>query len=587
MTRGRQLDPITFEVIRSSFNAATEEMSLSLHRSAYSTNVKTRLDYSCAIFDRQCRLVAQAFSQPTHLGIMAQLVRLVVNEYGITNLYPDDGIAVNDPHRGASHLNDIFVISPVFYDDELWGFVANTAHHADVGGGAPASLGAFTETYQEGLCIPVVKLVQGGDVQPDLLKLILANVRAATEVGGDLRAQIGCNNLGVRRVIEILERHAPDETTIYIEELISYATRRTRSELAALPAGEYESDDFVDDDGITDEPIHLHVKVTIGDGRIGFDFAGTDPQRQGPMNATGAMTASACYFATKCLIDPDVPANHGFYSAIEVSAPEGSCLNAVRPAPCVGCWEMLIRVPDMIFKALAPAMFNRVAACSKSSVCNIGFGGLNPLTGVYYTFMETLAGGYGGRFDADGPDAVQAHIQNTQNAPIEEVESNYPVEILRYSLVNDSEGAGKFRGGLGVRRDYRFPGHEPSFTLLADRHKFAPWGLAGGLPATPARYTIRRGEQDIPIGSKTTFRVQPGDTVSIETAGGGGFGDPFERDPEMVLADVRLGKVSARRANECYGVIVNETADSVDDAATAIYRRAARPEQDVADERPP
>jgi N-methylhydantoinase B len=503
---------------------------------------------------------------------MANLARPSIAEYGLENLAPGDGLVVNDPHRGGSHLNDFFLISPLFYRNELFGFVANAAHHTDVGGGAPASLGAFTEMYQEGICLPLIKLVERGIIQPDLLKFILANVRAPTEVAGDLRAQVACNDLGIRRISQILDRFGPEEVSFYLDALLSYTERRTRAELAKLPPGVYEAVDCVDDDGISDEPLRLRVQITISDGSITFDWAGTDPQRRGPMNATEAMTASACYFAAKCLIDPDIPVNHGFYHSIDVSAPEGSCLNAIRPAPCVGCWEMLMRVPDMVFKALFPAMPESVPACSKSSVCNLGFGGMHPSSGAYYTFMETIGGGYGGRYASDGPDAITAHIQNTQNAPIEETEINYPVQILRYSLVNDSDGPGKFRGGLGLRRDYRFREHEPSFTFLADRQKYAPWGLAGGMPGKRAEYMVIRDGEEIQTGSKATFIAREGDIVSVRTAGGGGYGKSFERDPQRVLRDVIESKVSVERAKSCYGVIVDLNTESVDEAGTARCR---------------
>ncbi|MBI3978438.1 MAG: hydantoinase B/oxoprolinase family protein [Chloroflexi bacterium] len=581
-TGARTIDPIKFEVIRNALLAATEEMSVSLQRSAYSTNVKTRLDYSCAFFDRHCRIVAQAFSQPGHLLMQAHVTGPSILEYGPERLEPGDAIVVNDPHRGANHLNDLFFISPVFYRGELFGFLGSSAHHVDMGGGAPCSLGAFTEIYQEGICLPVIKLVHRGEFHPDLFKFLMANIRATKEVAGDMRAQIASNNLGARRICALLDRYGPDEVQHYIDELIAYTERRTRAELAKLPPGVYEAEAFLDDDGIDDRPIRFQVKVTIGDGRVAFDFTGTDLQRRGPMNCSKTMTTSGCLYVLKCLIDPDIPLNHGFFNHVEVHVPEGTCLNARRPAAVVGGQEVCMRINELVFKAFSQALPEKVPAGTKGMVCHTAFGGLRPDSGEYYTFLETIAGGYGGRIRSDGPDAIQTHIQNTQNAPIEETELNYPVEILRYNLIDDSDGPGKFRGGLGLRRDYRFIDHEPSFTFLADRRKFAPWGLFGGMPGKLATYFIVRDGQVIPTGSKVTFIARQGDVISAQSCGGGGYGNPFERDPQRVLADVVERKVSVERARLCYGVVVDPVAETVDEAATAAFRATHQPQEPAA-----
>ncbi|MBI3976963.1 MAG: hydantoinase B/oxoprolinase family protein, partial [Chloroflexi bacterium] len=365
----------------------------------------------------------------------------------------------------------------------------------------------------------------------------------------------------------------------YIDELIAYGERRARAEVAKLPEGVYEAEAFMDDDGIDDQSYRFQVKITIRGGRIVFDFTGTDPQRRGPMNSNKVMTTMGCLYVLKCLMDPDIPMNQGFYRPYEIVVPEGCCLNARRPAACVGGLENIVRVTDMIFKAMAPALPHKVVAGTKAMICHTGFGGLHPVTGEYYTFMETIAGGYGGRHASDGPDAVQVHLQNTQNAPIEETELNYPVEIVRYNLVNDSEGPGKFRGGLGLRRDYRFLDHEPSFTFLADRRKIKPWGLFGGMSARLAKYCIIRDGQVIPTGSKTTFIAREEDVISVQSCGGGGFGHPFERDPQRVLRDVVERKVSVERAKRCYGVVVDPNTETVDEAATATYRAVHQPEE--------
>ena len=472
----RSVDPILFEVIRNALVEATEEMSVSLQRTAFSTNVKTRLDYSCAFVDAEGRMIAQAFCQPAHLVTIGRLVPRSVGEFGAENIEPGDMLIVNDPHRQASHLNDIFLIAPFYHRGELVGYLSNICHHVDVGGGAPASIGAFRETYQEGIILPVVKIVAAGEIEAGVWKMILANVRAKKEVAGDLRAQISAINLGLRRLGAVLDRYGLDTVRFYIQELLDYTEKRTRAELAKLPQGTFEAEGWLDDDGISDRPVHLKARVILDGRRAMFDFEGTDAQRWAPMNSNLTQTFTACVYVLKCLIDPDVPINEGFYQPIEVSAPEGSAVNARHPGAIVGGWEVSVRVCEVLFKAFSQAMPDKVPAGTKGMICHVGFGGEDPRTGDYYTFLETLAGGYGGRIRSDGPDAVQTHIQNTQNAPVEETELNYPVRVARYSLIPDSEGPGRFRGGLGLCREYVFPDHEPIFTTLADRARFAPVG---------------------------------------------------------------------------------------------------------------
>ncbi len=551
-----RFDPILFEVIRNALVEATEEMSVSLQRTSYSTNIKTRLDYSCAYVDAQGRMVAQAFCQPAHLVTIGRLVPRAVAEHGAENLEPGDVLLVNDPHRQASHLNDVFLISPFFYREELAGYVCNTCHHVDVGGGAPASIGAFREIYQEGFILPVVKLVSRGEIDSEVLKLFLANVRAKKEVAGDLRAQIAANNMGMRRLSTLFDRYGRETLNFYIDKLLEYTEERARSELEKLPRGTFEAEGWLDDDGISDRPVHLKARVTLDGRSARFDFTGSDRQRAAPMNSNLTQTYTACVYVLKCLLDPDIPVNEGLYQLIEVIAPKGSAVNARRPGAIVGGWEVSVRLCEVLFKALAPALPDSVPAGTKGMICQVGFGGRDPGTGEYYSYYETAGGGYGGRSRTDGPDAVQTHFQNTQNAPIEEIESNYPVRITRYGLIPDSEGPGRFRGGLGLCREYVFVGHEPSYTVLADRVRFPAWGLFGGRSGKTARYVLisENGETDLP--SKATVQLEAGQSVRLESCGGGGYGSPYERDPEQVLADVRQEKISPLRARDEYGVVI-------------------------------
>ena len=568
-----QIDPIRFEVIRNALAQATEEMAAALRRSAYSTNVKTRQDFSCAYFDPDMRVIAQAFTQPVHLGSFVEHVPRAIRRHGVDNLGPGDMILSNDPYGGGVHLNDISLIGPVHWNGQLAGYTACLAHHVDVGGGAPASVGAFQEVFQEGVIIPAVKLVKGGEIVDDVFRLVLAQIRSKRETAGDFRAQVASNLTGIRRVNEIIDRFGMDEFLRYVDEIVDYTSRRTRAEIEKLPKGVYTAAGSVDNDGFTDKPVQLKVKVTIDDSGVHFDTTGSEPQRRAPVNSTFAQTFSACAYALRSLMDNDLPVNHGFYQYVRITAPLGSVTNCVHPAPVVGGWETHVRVNDLIFKALSVSLPDEVPAGTKAMQCHSGFGGEHPRTGEYYCYLETLAGGYGARSRSDGPDAVQSHGQNTENAPVEELESNYPLRIDRYGLIPDSEGPGKFRGGLGIRRDYLFPS-ETTFTILADRDRAGPHGLFGGQPGSISVYALMRDGEETHLSSKSTVHLQPGDVISYRTSGGGGFEDPLLRDPERVLSDVADGKVSSERASRVYGVVITEDGAgySIDQAATEKLR---------------
>ena len=566
-----QIDPIQFEVIRNALLEATEEMAIALRRSAYSTNIKTRADFSCAFFDRNLRPVAQAFTQPVHLGSLTILTPRAVREYGPENLREGDAILVNDPYRGGVHLNDITLIAPVYCGGELFGYVANLAHHVDVGGGAPASIGAFQQVYQEGIIIPPVKLVEEGEIAADVFELVIAQIRSKRETRGDFRAQVAANHSGIRRLQGLVAQVGFETVAFYMDRLVEYTRVRTVAELASLPRGEFAAAGVIDNDGFTDEPVKLAVRVVIDDDGVLFDLTGCDPQRRAPVNSTYSQTFAACAYVLKCLIDRDVPVNAGFYEQVRLQAPEATVVNCTAPSPVVGGWETQVRLTDIIFQALHPAMPERVPAATKGTMCQVGFGGTDPRSGQLYAYYETMAGGYGGRSSKDGPDAVQCHGQNTENAPIEEIEINYPLRIDRYELIENSEGAGAYRGGLGLRRDYRFPNHEVSFTVLSDRDRWGPPGLAGGQAGQVAEYILDPEGASEKLGSKVTIALEADTVFSYRTCGGGGYGSPLQRDPAAVAADVREGKVSAERAREIYGVVIED--GMVNAAATAALRK--------------
>jgi N-methylhydantoinase B len=571
------IDPVRFEVIRNALLAITEEMGATLRRAAYSTNIKTRGDFSCAFFDRDLRTIAQAFAQPSHLGSLAHIVPRAIRDYGADRLVPGDGILINDPYLGGVHLNDITLITPVFHDGALFGYVANIAHHVDVGGGAPGSIGVSSEIYQEGLVIPPVRFVKDGQIDRDLFAMIRSNFRGTREISGDFRAQTAANRLGAQRIEALAAQHGAATLHQYLDELLRYTERRTRAAFAEFPDGRFNADMLMDGDGVSDAPVKLAASVTIDGGRLTVDLTGCDGQRKSPTNATSSQTYSGVVYVLKCLIDPDIPVNDGFYRLIDIRSRPGSVVHAQHPAAVAAGWEIAMQLCDLLFKALAPALPDRVVAGTKGCVCNIAFGGINPTSGEYFTYYETIAGGYGATLTTDGMDAVQAHFQNTENAPIEETEANYPVRILRYALIENSEGGGRHRGGLGVRRDYAFPGHEPSFSILSDKARYAPWGLFGGGAARPAKYILNpdtAAARELP--SKITFQLAPGDVVSVQTPGGGGTAAALDRDPERVATDVAQGKISAARARALYGVVVDPVSHALDGAATTAARAALR-----------
>ena len=541
------MDPVTFEVIRNALLNMTEEMALTVRRAAFSTNIKTRADFSCAFFDNQLRCIAQSFSQPPHLVSMSTITPVAVREFGPDELGPGDAIVVNDPHRGSSHLNDITIISPVWVEGRRLGFVANMAHHIDVGGSSPASLGVNKELFQEGLILPPTRIARAGEIDQNVLRLILANIRAPRETNGDLRAQLSANYVGGRRMATLMQRYAEDTIETFYDELIAYTERWTDREIRQLPQGQYEAEGFRDDDGVSDEPVRLKVKVTIADGHVRLDITGSSGQRAGPLNANRAMAKTAIAFVIRCLVDDRIPVNDGFLRRLHVDGPDGTVCTAVRPAAVVGGWELNQRLTEVVFLAIHPVLPDRIPAAGKGIIVNIGFGGHDPKRNEYYCYMETIAGGNGARPSKDGPDAVQTNLQNTENAPIEEVELNYPIRIARLELIPDSGGAGRFRGGLGVRRDFEFPYAACTWSVMSDGRKFAPWGLSGGLSGRTAHFILDPLGEHRDLPSKCVVEVPKGGRVRVETPGGGGFGDPGERDPEALARDRRDGKVDDDR----------------------------------------
>ncbi|MFB6125875.1 MAG: hydantoinase B/oxoprolinase family protein [Halolamina sp.] len=562
------VDPVTLEVVRNAAVAVAEEMNATLVRTGYSPNIKERKDCSCALFDAGGEMVSQAENMPVHLGAMPFSVRAAVDAVEREALSPGDAILLNDPFRGGAHLPDLTLVTPVFdpAGEELVAFAANRAHHADIGGATAGSVAAdSTEIYQEGLRIPPVTFVEGGDTREDVLELILANVRTPDERRGDLRAQVAANETGRERVHDLLAEHGTAFGPA-LEAVTDYSERRMRAEIQELPDGTYKFADRLDGDGQGNGPLPVSVAVTVDGDEVTVDFAGTADQTAGPVNAVFAVTVSATYYAVRCVTDPEIPPNHGCYRPITVETPERSIVDPEPPAAVVGGnLETSQRVTDAVLGAFAEAVPDRVVAACQGTMNNITFGGTDPRNGEPYAFYETQGGGFGGRGTAgdeesptagDGMDAVHVHMSNTLNTPAEVLETAYPLRVERYALRPDAGGAGEHRGGLGLRRDIRVRDHEAAFSLLAERHDSRPYGLAGGEPGAPggAYLVDGDGEELERLPAKSTRELPAGSVVSVRTPGGGGHGDPADRDPAALARDLRLGKVTPEAIREEYGV---------------------------------
>jgi len=552
---GFSVEPVTLEVLRNAFNMVAEEMSANLIRSSYSPNIKERKDSSCALFDPAGALVAQAENIPVHLGAMPRAVRSVLTEFDISQLEPGDAIIHNDPYNGGVHLPDITMVSPVYEDgEELVGFVANRAHHADVGGAYSGSLSSESKSiFAEGLQIPPIKLVKRGEVSDEVLRFILSNVRTPREREGDLRAQIAANFTGRKRLKEIVDEHGRDKILRVYEDVLCYSEKRMRNRIEELPEGSSMAVDYLDSDGRGNTDLKIAVELEIDGTRISVDFSGTCEQVEGPVNAPVAVTESATFYSLRAATDPSIPPNRGCYRPIDIHAPDGSMLNPSKPAPVVGGnLETSQRIVDVLFAALADAGIPAIPAGSNGSMNNVTFGNTGERSRGSYTFYETIGGGFGARPDRDGVDGIHCHMTNTRNTPVEVIEKTYPLRVERYKFRRDSCGAGEYRGGLGLRRDIRALEDGTEFSLLADRRRYKPRGLRGGESGNSGDDRIIRDGNEKSISGKVTLRLDRNDLVSIRTPGAGGYGHPEHRKPKKIDRDIREGRISRKKAEKDY-----------------------------------
>ncbi|MEP9386461.1 hydantoinase B/oxoprolinase family protein [Mesorhizobium sp. KR9-304] len=548
-------DPITFAVLKNALDTIVDDMAYAMMRTARSPIVRDVLDYSVTICDRQGRILSQAKTVALHLGAVPDAMDIVMDRFA-RDLAPGDVVILNDPYAGGMHLPDIFMFKPAFFDGALCGFTVVIAHHCDVGGRVPGSNASdSTEIFQEGLRIPPMKLFEGGMRNESLFSLIRANVRLPELVLGDLDAQHATCALGERDMLRLFERYGCAELEGYFDRLIDYGEALTRKAIASWPDGSYSFTDYIDGDGFSPDPIPIRCTLTIRGDHLHVDFTGSSPQVRGAINSTFSFVKSSTYLTVRCALDSDVPNNAGVYRCITVTAPEGSILNPRMPAAVAARALTGYRVVDTVMGALAQIVPHKVMAAGEGGNTVVAIGGYQGEEREPFILVDMINGAWGGRFDQDGIEGVTNPSQNMSNLPVETLESRYPIRVEQYGLRDDSGGAGKYRGGLGLTRSYRLLADEAVLQLRADRTDHPPYGLFGGLPGAPSRNHIADAGGELrPLPGKVTLRITKGTLIRHDQAGGGGYGPPHSRDASRIRADLADGKISEAHASEFYGI---------------------------------
>jgi len=568
-------DLITFEVLRNALAAAADEMALMVMRSARSSVVRELLDFAAALCDREGRLIAQGLSLPLHLGSIPDAIQAVRKRFG-DNLVPGDLVVLNDPFHGGMHLPDIFLFKPIFHNGRLEGYAVVVAHHADIGGRVPGGGAAdSTEIFQEGLRLPPLKIHAAGVPNEAIYDLIRLNVRLPDVVIGDLEAQVAGCRAGEHGLQALLTQYGPEVFRGYVAEILNYSERITRQEIMQWPDGDYEFTDFEDHDGRQAILVPVKVRVAIrGDG-IRFDFTGSSAQVKGAINCTPSFACSAVYIAVRSLMRTPVPNNEGCFRPIEVVLPEGSIFNPRPPAAFAARGVMGYRILDAIFGAMARALPDRVPAAGDGGISGIRIGGYYP-DGRAFQFNDIICGSWGASARHDGAEGMAHIATNISNQPIEILEAENPVQVLHYGFVPDSGGAGRHRGGLALERHLQFDGDEAVLQVRTHRRDVAPYGLAGGASGTTSRTWLGRAGNETLLDTKVTLTIRANDRIRHITAGGGGFGDALERDPALVLLDVRSEKLTRDYAERVYGVVVVPGQFEIDMQATRRCRESLR-----------
>ncbi len=571
-------DPLTYELVKNALAGIADSMAVTVVRTARSFVVKQSMDFSTALCDIDGEMTAQGLCVPLHLGAMTPALQAVLARYR-ERMAPGDIFIVNDPYHGGSHLPDIFLFKPLFVDGVPRAFAGVIAHQTDIGGRVSGGNACDnTEIYQEGLRIPPLRLFDGGEPNEAIFSLLETNVRVPEKVLGDVRAQIAALHMGEREFLQLAEAYGAEALQAYMRDILDDTERFTRQEIATLPDGTYTFTEYIDDDGIDPDPIKIQLALTIDGERVIADFAGTSLQCKGSIQPNLPATKSMVYAAIRCVLSPDIPYNGGFFRPIDVLAPEGSFVNAQHPAPFAARALGARRVAQTVFGALTQALPGKVFAAWGGGEFGISIGGYyaNRKPFVHLEFHNDTS--WGGGPDKDGLDGQPGPMSNLANTPIELLESEQPIRIDRYGFVSDTGGAGKYRGGLAVMRDFRLL-EEATLQIRSDRRKFRPYGLYGGQPGTPASGVLNPDTEPQDMPSKFMMTAQPHDVYRLVLAGGGGYGDPLERDPERVANDVREDKLSVDYARREYGVVLDPTTLAVNVAATATLRQQRRSER--------
>jgi len=547
-------DPVTLQLISNSLLYASEEMGLALRNAAYSPNIKERMDHSAAIFDRRGRLLAQAEHIPVHLGSLPWGLNNMIEACRRDALDLDDGSMVvsNDPYVTGTHLNDVTVMAPVYHGGELAAFVVNKAHHSDVGGKVPGSISMDARSlFDEGFVLEPAYLMKKSEILERTVERLSSASRTPQERRGDVRAQVAANVTGTRRVGDLISKYGVVSFELAAAEAFRHSESMTKKRISRLTPGAYTASDFLE--GLDGAELKLKASVKVSTTGVEVDYAGTHRQVDYPLNAVFGVTLSGAYFVLRCLLGDDIPANHGAFAAVKVTAPSGCLLNPERPHPVGGGnVETSQRNADVLFRALAGAAPLAVPAASGGSMNNIMVGG--KFRGLQWAFYETIGVGLGGRATMDGIDGIQCNMTNTMNTPIEELERSLPIRMTRYEFRPDSSGAGEHRGGSGLVRSYMALADRTTFTVLADRERHRPWGLFGGRPGKGTEVILTRGGRSTKVSSKSTLVLRAGDEVEIRTAGGGGYGLAKRRKASAVKSDVENHLLSPVRARLDYGL---------------------------------
>jgi N-methylhydantoinase B len=548
-------DVITMQVIRYGLEQVADEMGNTLVRTGRSTIITEIKDISCVVTDAAGQTVAQAHHNPSLLAGFEITMKELVRAFPPEALSPGDVIITNDPYRGGQHIMDLYAIAPAFHDGRLIGFVGNITHHSDLGGVAAGGVaGGIREIYLEGLRLPMVKLYKGGREDAEIVAIIANQIRVPDKTLGDIRAQVASLMVGTERLDRMFRRYGETTMRQACADLLDYSERRMRLGLQQMPAGTYEAEDWIDDDGVSDRPIRIHVKLTIGDGRVVVDLTDSDPQAEGNTNSTMANTHAAAYYVIIAVVDPGIPPNSGCYRPIEVVTRPGSIVHPLPPGAVAARTNASQKIVEAMLRALSVAVPDRVTAGSHGQISTSGFGGRDPSNGAPFVYTDIQGGGSGARPYRDGRDGQDSHLPRFMNTPVEVLERQFPMRIERYEFIRDSGGPGLYRGGLALRRDVRVLADRVSFARYGDRHRFAPQGLFGGLPGTCGAIVLNPGTPaERRLASKGLDTLVAGDLVSMRLPGAGGYGDPRKRPREAVEADLRDDKISRESAVRDYG----------------------------------